>query len=489
MIDVIVVYKIDRLTRSLADFARMVDLLDEHDVSFVSVTQQFNTKTSMGRLTLNVLLSFAQFEREVTGERIRDKIAASKKRGIWMGGNIPMGYDLGDRELIINESSSASVRHIFQRYVDLGSVQLLQYELERDDIKSPVRIAQSTGRQSGGRPIARGALYQMLSNRIYLGEIVHKGASYPGNHDAIIDPELWDNVQSRLQMNRINRHNGSGAKQLSLLAGLLYDGVGNRFTPSHAVKNSKRYRYYISTGRNRAIRIPAGDIEMIVLSRLQALVGNGKDVLDAVAPLTENASRQKLLLDGVKKLNERWQGLQPNELRSIVAGTIAQICIFDEQVDIHVDPHGLRNILSETKGVHSNLTKAKDSNDLVTLNVKAKLKRCGMEMKLVVSDGAAITQTGPDRFLVTAIVKAHSWRGKLVSGKVKSIRELAAQENSGERYVSRIIRLVHLAPDIIEAILEGRQPAELSTRVLVGASDFPLEWNEQRRKFGFPNPA
>jgi len=405
-----------------------------------------------------------------------------------MGGNIPMGYDLGDRELIVNKRDAATVQHIFEHYVNLRSVQLVQYELERDSIKSPVRIAQSTGRQSGGRPISRGALYQMLANRIYLGEIVHKGASFPGNHDAIIDLELWDTVQSTLRLNRIKRHNSAGAKQASLLAGLLYDVKGNRFTPSHAVKKNKRYRYYISTSQDRAMRIPAGDIEMIVVSRLQSIFSNNGELHDLVGPVIEKIGKQKILLDSANRLHEKWHGLQPDELRSIVSGTITQIVVRNEQLDIHVDPHGLRNVLSETDGVHGNLTKAKDSNDLVTLNVKAKLKRCGMEMKLVLSDGSPITQTGPDRFLVTAIVKAHSWWGKLVAGEVKSIRELAKQLNSGERYVSRIIRLVHLAPDITQTILEGRQPPELTTRVLIATTSFPLDWDEQRQQFGFPTP-
>src|SRR4249920_84063 len=203
-IDVIVVYKVDRLTRSLADFAKLVETFDAHGVSFVSVTQSFNTTTSMGRLTLNVLLSFAQFEREVTGERIRDKIAASKKKGMWMGGVPALGYDVRDRRLVVNNMEAETVRHIFRRYCELKSVQQLKEDLDGAGVVSKVRTA-ADGSQYGGQPLARGAIYLMLQNRIYRGEIVHKGKCYPGEHDAIIDETLWDNVQAILSENRVER--------------------------------------------------------------------------------------------------------------------------------------------------------------------------------------------------------------------------------------------------------------------------------------------
>ena len=244
-IDTAVVYKVDRLTRSLGDFAKIVDVFDKHGVSFVSVTQAFNTTTSMGRLTLNMLLSFAQFEREVTGERIRDKIAASKKKGMWMGGLVPLGYVVNDRKLVINESEAKTVRHIYRRYAGLGSVRALKDELDSDGIVSKVRIDRY-GRQTGGKPVARGALYLMLQNRIYRGEIVHRDKSYPGEHKAIVDDALWDEVQRKLVANRVDRAIGAEAAQPSLLAGLIYDDAGERMTPSHANKKGTRYRYYVS---------------------------------------------------------------------------------------------------------------------------------------------------------------------------------------------------------------------------------------------------
>lgn len=219
-IDVVVVYKVDRLTRALSDFARIVELFDKHRVSFVSVTQAFNTTTSMGRLTLNVLLSFAQFEREVTGERIRDKIAASKKKGMWMGGQPPLGYDVRDRKLVVNEAEAATVRNIFRRYVELGSVRELKAELDASGVISKCRTA-ADGSPYGGKAFSRGALYLMLSNRIYRGDIVHKTEVYPGEHAAIVDEALFAEAQSILADNRVERTTGSTAAEPSLLAGIV----------------------------------------------------------------------------------------------------------------------------------------------------------------------------------------------------------------------------------------------------------------------------
>jgi DNA invertase Pin-like site-specific DNA recombinase len=244
-VDVVVVYKIDRLTRSLFDFAKIVEAFDAKGVSFVSITQQFNTSTSMGRLTLNVLLSFAQFERELAGERIRDKIAASKRKGMWMGGLPPLGYDVKDRKLVVNEEEARSVLHIFRRYLELKSVRALQVELDAEGIRSK-RRTYADGTRCGEQKLSRGALYLMLQNRIYQGEITHKGNAYPGEHPAIIEKPLWDEVQAILAENRVNRDVGSYAKQPSLLAGLAFDETGERLTPSHAVKKGTRYRYYVS---------------------------------------------------------------------------------------------------------------------------------------------------------------------------------------------------------------------------------------------------
>jgi site-specific DNA recombinase len=244
-VDVVVVYKVDRLTRSLTDFAKIVEVLDAQGVSFVSVTQAFNTTSSMGRLTLNVLLSFAQFEREVTGERIRDKIAASKKKGMWMGGLPSLGYDVKDRKLVVNEMEAATVRYILRRYLELGAVRGLRDDLAATGIVSKRRAA-ADGTPYGGQRFSRGALYLMLKNRIYRGEIVHKGKAFPGEHAAIVDEELWQRVQRRLEDNHAERREGDKALQPSLLTGIVFDASSEPMTPTHAVKKGTRYRYYVS---------------------------------------------------------------------------------------------------------------------------------------------------------------------------------------------------------------------------------------------------
>ena len=286
-VQIVVVYKVDRLTRSLADFAKIVDVLDARNASFVSVTQQFNTTTSMGRLTLNMLLSFAQFEREIAGERIRDKIAASKRKGMWMGGNVPLGYDVKDRKLIVNETEASTVRLTFKRYAELGSVSLLRAELDRQDIVSKRREG-AGGRLGGGQHFSRGALYLMLQNRLYRGDIVHQGTAYPGQHEGIIDAELWQIVQDKLAANRQQRSLAVGAEAPSLLAGLIVDGHGNPMTPTHATKKAKHYRYYVSASllagdyaqARKGMRVPAGDIEGLVLDRLKAFFSSRTDCDD-----------------------------------------------------------------------------------------------------------------------------------------------------------------------------------------------------------------
>src|SRR2546425_2911382 len=279
-VDVIVVYKVDRLTRSLADFAKLVELFDQHNVSFVSVTQQFNTTTSMGRLTLNVLLSFAQFEREVTSERIRDKIAASKRKGLWVGGMVPLGYDTKDRRISVNEPEADLVRTIFRRYLELGNLNLLMADLRKRGIVTKVRSLK-TGRLVGGIPFTRGPLAHLLRNRFYIGEVAFKGEVLPGEQPAIIDRDLFDAVQAKLHDQR-NNHTVTRAKSESLLIGRIYDDRGNRMTPSHARKGGIKYRYYLSSpllhgqpGRvGSARRSPAAALEALVACAVREHLGD-----------------------------------------------------------------------------------------------------------------------------------------------------------------------------------------------------------------------
>jgi site-specific DNA recombinase len=279
-VDVVVVYKVDRLTRSLMDFSKIVERLDARGVSFVSVTQAFNTTTSMGRLTLNVLLSFAQFEREVTGERIRDKIAASKAKGIWMGGNVPLGYDLGDRRLIINPHEADQVRYVFNRFLELGSGVKLIHDLREKGITSKKWIARS-GRQVGGVPFHCGALYYLIQNRLYLGEIVHRDIRHPGEHDPIVSKDLFDAVQAALAQNRQARSNRPKRAHQNHLVGLVVDGAGQTLTTTFSYgRGGRLYRYYVCgsldparSRENASVRIPAAPLEGLVLSSISRLMG------------------------------------------------------------------------------------------------------------------------------------------------------------------------------------------------------------------------
>src|SRR6476661_7850395 len=331
-VDVIVVYKVDHLTRSLADFAKLVELFDQHDVSFVSVTQQFNTTSSMGRLTLNILLSFAQFKREVTGERIRDKIAASKKKGMWMGGQPSLGYDVKDRKLIVNTTEAETVRHIFRRYTDLKSVRELKEDLDAAGIVSKVRTA-SDGSRYGGRPIARGALYLMLQNRIYRGEIVHKGKSYPGEHEAIVDEALWNSVQAMLSENRVDRALGVAGREGSPLTGILLDAQGGRMSPTHAKKRGTRYRYYISRSlldgsakaKTQGQRIPAVALESLVVCRIRGWLTDPAGILRAIQCTISDAVTQKRLIQRARDLAKQDHDLGIEGLRAFMRGSIVRV--------------------------------------------------------------------------------------------------------------------------------------------------------------------
>jgi DNA invertase Pin-like site-specific DNA recombinase len=297
LVDTVVVYKVDRLTRSLTDFAKIIEVFDKQRVSFVSVTQQFNTTSSMGRLTLNVLLSFAQFEREVTGERIRDKIAASKKKGMWMGGVAPLGYDVKDRQLIVNPQEAKVVREIFTQYLSLESVAALKQYLDQKKLRTKLRTS-AHGHAFGGKPYSRGGLYKLLNNEVYTGRIAHRGESYSGEHQAILEPETWEKVRALLSANN-QGHRQPGTRKVapSILAGLVFDAEGNRFTPTHAVKNGRRYRYYTSQAviqkqkkSSYLGRIPARELEQLVSSQIQRLLASPQELAASCLESSELAN-------------------------------------------------------------------------------------------------------------------------------------------------------------------------------------------------------
>jgi site-specific DNA recombinase len=490
-IDIVLVYKVDRLTRSLADFARIIETFDAHDVSFVSVTQQFNTTTSMGRLTLNMLLSFAQFEREVTGERIRDKIAASRARGLWMGGHVPLGYDLQARCLVANPDEAAIVRLIFARYVELGSVASLKAELDARGIVSKARIS-ATGKSFGGKSFSRGALYRLLANRVYIGQAVHKGRAHPGAHEAIIERALFEAAQTTLKANRITRATGCHADEPSLLGGLLCDAQGIRMSPSHAVKNGRRYRYYVSQTLlqgggclgGHVTRIPAHEIEALVVHELQALLLDPGALLDLLADETPDLAELHALLATAADLAQRWPTLAPAALRRFVRTITRRVVVRTDHIDIVLSTDHLRTALRNGPAPDDPPDLNQPCRAEVTLTVNARLKRCGGETKLIVPAGAAgTTPARPNPALIKALARAHAWAARLRSGEASSIRAIAQAERLTGRYVARIIPLAFLAPDITETILEGTQPQDLTLAKL--CQRLPLAWPEQRRTLGF----
>jgi hypothetical protein len=459
-------------------------------VSFVSVTQQFNTTSSMGRLTLNVLLSFAQFEREVTGERIRDKIAASKRKGMWMGGMVPLGYDLKDRHLIINKQEAEHVREIFRLYLELGCVKKLKAHLDRRDVKSKIRISRSN-RSTGGTAYSRGALYKILQNRIYLGEIPHKGQSYPGEHLPIVDRELWERVRALMSENVRSRRHGTNASAPSLLRGLLYDDDGNRFTPSHAVKRGKRYRYYtsqrvIKDAASPSIqpgRIPARELEKLVLAKLKSFFSSADQIVSTLSLPDDDLGVIQKLIEVAVGYSKRLDGNSPSSVSEMLEMIVTRILVHPESVEIQLDRAKLR---VQLLGSHHTDPQAQNTtNDLrqepITLIIETRLKRCGGEMRLIIPSQSADRAPGNALpALIKAMVRAQEWVRSIIAGEFKDQRAIAAATGLNERYVSRIIQSAFLAPEIVEAIVKGRQAPEVTLAALL--DDVPLSWAEQNAK-------
>jgi site-specific DNA recombinase len=487
-VDIVVVYKVDRLTRSLADFAKIVEILDAKGASFVSVTQQFNTTTSMGRLTLNVLLSFAQFEREVTGERIRDKIAASKKKGMWMGGVPPLGYQARDRGLVVVDSEAEIVRHIFRRYAEHGSIRLLKEELDAQGLASRCWTSAS-GRHWGGKPFARGPLYLMLQNRIYRGEIVHKERSYPGEHAPIIDRQLWDAVQARLAGNLAQRKGGGRAAQPSLLAGMLFDGDGNRMTPSHAVKNGTRYRYYVSRplitkdrpDKSAGLRIPAGEIEQLVASRVRQWILDPGNIYKAISAWLPEPPAQQRLVARAAEIGRQWSELLPACTRTVLTTLIERVEVRVDQIDIHLRPTRLSVLFDVAPTPSQSIL---DQETLI-LSVPVRLRRAGMEIRMLIDGTDRFAAVKPDARLIKLLVRARRFNATLVQSDGVVFAALAMREGVSRSYFTRVVRLSYLAPDITQAILEGRQPRDLTAEKLLAHSRLPLAWHDQRTALGF----
>lgn len=477
-IDTVVVYKVDRLTRSLADFAKIVEQFDKQGISFVSVTQQFNTTTSMGRLTLNVLLSFAQFEREVTGERIRDKIAASKRKGMWMGGVVPLGYDLRNRSLLVNEVEAATVREIYSQYLRLGCVSKLQTHLARQRIVSKRRVSAS-GRASGGSAFSRGALYEMLRNRIYLGEITHKEASYPGQHPRILDQKLWDQVQAKLTDNLQAKRRTPRSSEHSLLTGLLFDSEGNRFTPTHATKRGRRYRYYTSQAvigsekpsSDGPTRLPAALIEQAVLDELTQFFQSPQRLM---AALVHDCDPGEMLVaaEAIRRLDADSTELANQLLKN----ALMRVVIFAGRLELILDVAGVRGAISgETKHLEARPGAERE----LRLEAPICFKISRGVLRVALAPGSDAVKGRPEPVLIKAIARAHDWVEKILRGEAANQRDLSEMVGLDERYVSRILPLAFLAPDLAERILEGSAPPSLTLERLVSVADSSC-WREQQ---------
>ena len=470
-LDVIVVYKVDRLTRSLADFAKIVALLDKHGVSFVSVTQQFNTTSSMGRLTLNVLLSFAQFEREVTAERIRDKIAASKKKGLWTGGPVPIGYDVKEKALVPNPAEAETVRRLFQLYLTLGSVRELEAVAAAEGVVTKRR--KGIGARAGGNPLSRGALYKLLSNPTYIGRIGYRGDVYEGRHPPIVDIDLWDAVQAKLKAGAPERASPTNAASPSFFAGLLFDETGDRLTPAHANKAGKRYRYYVSSrlhlGKDlTGWRLPAPMLEALVLDILDRRLADPLALLGA--GVASPGAEMLLQLQNVAgDFRRRLAGVDAQERAAAVRALVRRIDLAPEEIGIALSP----DVVLPGK-----------DNDPILIAEPVQLRRRGVESRLT-SGAPNRRQTNPDPKLIALVARAHRWRDLLVEGHYRNVVELAAGEGVNRWDVSKQLPFAYLAPDIVTAILDGKQPIDLTASQLRQAAPLPFDWNAQRRVLGF----
>ena len=476
-IDTVAVYKVDRLTRSLSDFAKIIEIFDARKVSFVSVTQQFNTTTSMGRLTLNVLLSFAQFEREVTGERIRDKISASKRKGMWMGGRVPLGYDLKNRKLVINEEEAKVVREIFRQYLRFNCVRKLKRYLDELQIRTKVRV-DGNGRKSGGTSFSRGALYQVLKNRLYIGQVHHRGQSYEGQHEAIIDPKTWEQVARSLEANRHARRTRSTTGSASLLAGLFFDEQGWRYTPTHAHKKGRRYRYYTSQAviqghgsRKATSRIPAQEIERPVLTRLGSFFRSPDELIKLAELAGLPNSELKALLLSAQRFSKAWPQTRV-DVTELIHKMVRRVVLSSNSLQIEINPHAVAEVLLRPPGRVGSDDK---DTEPFTLSCPLDLKRHSNQLRLVV-DGVQ-PETEQRVALIKAIARARSWYDRIVTGEIHSFRQLAVETGLSVRYVSRIIRCASASPALTEAILRGEQPSDLTVERLM---QVPLSWDQQR---------
>ena len=468
-VDIIVVYKVDRLTRSLFDFAKLVETLDAGGTSFVSVTQSFNTTTSMGRLTLNMLLSFAQFEREVTAERIRDKIAASKAKGMWMGGTPPLGYQPDGRSLAVVEDHAAIIRMLFERYLVLGNVRLVEQELLRKKIPLPCRTRIKGGAYGGGW-FSRGQIYKLLSNQIYIGRIQHGDKSFAGQHPPIIDPSIWEAAQAKLKAGVSFERTKVRATSPSLLAGRVVDAEGQPLLSSHSTTTAGlRHRYYVSKALTlnlgaTGIRVPALELETAVTACIaQAL--DDPFALAGLSSLTITPASTAILLERAADIAI----LLRKRHRATTLALVVQARIHAGWIDIDCDSSAVADAL----GVEL----APDSPSMFTLTAPVTLTRSGRVMRLVQDNGAGVRPAASPS-IVKLLIKARRWWSILREGEL-DIKAMAAAEGVQASYVTRVVRLAFLSPAVVDAVLKGTLRAEVDAASLTLGDGIPQRWSEQ----------
>jgi DNA invertase Pin-like site-specific DNA recombinase len=483
-VDMIVVYKIDRLTRSLSDFARLVDRLDARSCSFVSVTQAFNTSTSMGRLTLNVLLSFAQFEREVTGERIRDKIAASKKKGMWMGGRVPIGYRSEGRSLIIHEGEARTVRLIHDLYRKHDCLREVELALRSDNIRTPTRTY-TNGRVTGGAWFSRGQIHRILTSPLYAGRIAHKDEVFEGLHEAIIASDDWTEMQTRLEANaggRMRRQPGDAKRtpirHASPLAGRLFDETGDRLTPSHANARGRRLRYYVSRRlitkmedappQHPGWRLPALPLEKVSGGAIAAHL------------MEQQRSHRLLATPDVAQLRALAAKLTPLIAKleaghgETLANLVGRIDIAKGQIGGHIPIQALADAL----GVDPSLIEP----ECLTFTAPFTIKRRGIEAKIV----CGTTSANVDEVFVRGLAQSHHYLQRVRSGEL--VADIARTNGGTQPPIRHKLKVAFISPRIVEAVLEGRQPPDLTLERLL-RTPIPLDWDEQEQLFGLkPTP-
>lgn len=480
-VDIILLYKIDRLTRSLSDFAKIVEILDRKGASFVSITQSFNTTTSMGRLTLNMLLSFAQFEREVTGERIRDKIYASKRKGIWMGGPVPLGYDVVERKLVVNETEAEQVRDIMRMYLTVSSVPELVELLARNGSYTKIQ-QRKDGETKGGVHFKRGNLYHLLSNRIYRGMTVHKGEAFEGEHEAIVIEELWNQVQSKLS----KQGQGGSARKVSprtgVLAGLIYDGEGRAMVLTHTQKGNRRFHYYANRyetlGDSAASRVSARDIENIVVGQLSQTLASGSQIQGMLLDDSYKSEQLHNVISRCRKLAYELSAAKYARKQEVVRNILDRIDLHDDRVVIRVDNRGLLNVVradSTVQPSHLNLT----------IERRAMRLRRGKALRLVIPPASSDSSVQMrDEKLIALIAESRTIMAQINDNPDKSIPALAVEQGRCRVRTMKVAKLACLAPDIVTAIIEGRQPLKLTPSRLL-AFDLPLAWTKQKLALGF----